>query len=366
MAINKYHRIAGIMLTAVFLLSSCLPDGDYKTEVNYEPRDTGDGWKIASASDQGFDQGKLRAVYDIMFDEDRFITSRSLLIARNGYLVSESYLRSKEDIAHKENIMGVTKSITSLLAGITWDQGGIRTGQMIYNHIPYYFDGDRNKRDMTIDHALTMRIGLQWDQKGHTVDMFNIDRFPSSMRVVLTKPFVYEAGTEFYYNHGAPQLIMGIMQKAFGLSETDSLVHLLFDPLGIDDFVWEQHADGLHFGGLGLHIKPRDLARIGQFILQRGWWDGEQVVSNEGLRMATTQKVSPEMTGSSAYGYYWWVDDENKAFYGKGEGGQYLYIVPDRNLVIVHTANPSVGNGYKGIEHEDFISLAGMIMDALD
>ncbi len=362
---HSYKYIPTILPVLALFLFSCLPDGDYKLPVNYEPLETGDGWKIAAAADHGFNTAKLQDIYDMMFAEDNFITSRSLLIVRNGYLVSESYFRSSDDIYRKSNIMGVTKSITSLLAGLAADREIIETEHRLYRYIPGYFDGDMNKRDMTLEHALTMRIGLEWDQEEHTINMFNISRFPSSMRVVLTRPFDSPPGTTFYYNHGAPQLVMGVAKTAFGMENTDSLVHMLFDPLGIDDFVWEQHTDGLHFGGLGLHMSPRDLALIGQFCLQGGWWDGNQVVSDGWIKKATSRRVAPELTESPNYGYYWWIDDANKAFFGKGEGGQYLYIVPDKNLVIVHTANPSVGSGYKGIEHEDFMTLSGMILEAL-
>ncbi len=362
---NRTYTHATILVVLTALLVSCLPDGDFKTAINYEPQDAGDGWTTGDASEHGFDTGRLNDIYEIMFSESSYITSQSLLIVRNGHLVSESYFRSRDDISGKANIMGITKSVTSLIAGLAADRELIDTEHRLYRYIPGYFDGDQNKRDMTVEHVLTMKIGLEWDQDNHTINMFNTNRFPSSMRVVLTKPFESPAGTNFYYNHGAPQLIMGVARYAFGLNSTDSLVHMLFDPLGIDDFVWEQHTDGLHFGGLGLHMRPRDLARIGQFVLQKGQWDGTRIVSDEWIEKATSQRVAPGQAGFHGYGYYWWIDAENNAFYGMGEGGQYLYIVPDENLVIVHTANPSAGSGYKGIGHEDLMSLSGMILEAI-
>ena len=368
MKTNKYKYILlAVLPVLTTLLLSCLPDGDYKTSVNHEPRDIGDGWEIGSAADHGFNSAKLQDIYKMMFSESEFITSRSLLIVRNGKLVSESYFRNRDDISRKDNIMGVTKSITSLLAGLAWDRELIDPGNRLYRYIPEYFDGDKNKRDITVENLLTMTAGLSWDKDKHTIDLLNINRFPSSMRVVITKPFVSAAGTSFFYNHGAPQLATGVLWKAFELTNTDYIVNMLFDPLDINDFVWEQHTDGLHFGGLGLHLKPRDLARIGQFCLQKGWWDGEQVVSEEWIGKSTTAKAGTEMTESSlGYGYYWWTHGENKAYLGMGEGGQYLYIVPGKNLVIVHTANPSVGYGYDGIVPEDFFSLVNRILEAME
>lgn len=367
MQINNVKYFSSILIILSLLLNSCLPDDDYKTAINFEPVDTGDGWEISTPAEHGFNKDRLQDIYEMMFARDTFLTSRSLLIVRNGKLVSESYFRDREDINRKDNIQGITKSITSLLVGTAWDRDLISLDHRLYRYIPGYFDADMNKRDINVEHMLTMTIGLDWDDEEHTVNLFNINRFPSSMRVVLTKPFLEPAGTGFFYNHGVPQLAMGIVRHAFEYETTDSVVHKLFDPLGIDDFVWEQHTDGLHIGGLGLHMRPRDLALIGRFCLQKGWWDGKQVVSSEWLNISTSEHIKPEMTRSSlGYGYYWWTHARNKAYLGMGEGGQYLYIVPGRNLVIVHTANPHVGSGYDGITTEDFLVVADMILEAIE
>ena len=362
-------------LIAVIFVTGCLPDGDLKISVNYEPRDVGDGWEIASAGSHGFNTDKLQDIYDMMFSEDNYITSRSLLIVRNGKIISESYFRDINDISRKENVMGVTKGVTSILTGMGWDQDLFNVEDRLYRYIPGYFDGDMNKRDMTVGHMLTMTIGLEWDHQSHNADLFNFRRFPSTLRIVLTKPFLAASGFSFNYNPGPPQLAMGVLKhslnRALGdtvtYESTDTIVNQLFGPLGIDDFVWEQHSDGLHIGGLGLHIRPRDLARIGQLCLQKGWWEGNQLVSSEWIKFSTMMHIAPEDTGSSlGYGYFWWIHKDNNAYFVMGDGGQYLYIVPDRNMVVVHTANPSVGSGYNGIELDDFFALVNMIMDAIE
>ncbi len=363
--IIKYRHLT-LFLVAI-LMNSCLPDSDYKASVNFEPPENGDGWEVAPAASHGFNDGKLQDIYEMMFDEKRFVTSKSLLIVRNGKLVSESYFRDKNDIDKKTNIKCVTKSITSLLTGLAWDRDLIRLDHRLYGYIPGYFDGDMNKRDITAENMLTMTIGLVWDYEQHNIDLFNSNRFPSTVRIVLTNDFVDPAGSSFFCNPGPPQLAMGVLREVFEQENTDSIIHALFDPLGINDFIWEQHQDGLNIGGLGLHLRPRDLARIGQFCLQKGWWNGNQVVSAEWIDLSTSEHIKPEMTGSfHGYGYYWWIHKENAAYFAMGEGGQFLYIVPRKNLVIVHTATPSAGSGYDGIELEDFLALASLILDAIE
>lgn len=367
MIFRLFKSIIVMLIPGSILLSSCLPDGEMKTTVNHQPLQVADGWEISAPSEQGFNATRLQGIYEMMFSEDEFITSTSLLIVRNGKLVSESYFRNREDVNKKVSVQGITKSITSLLAGSGLERGLIELDERLYNHIPYYFDGDQKKREMTVRHMLTMTIGLDWDNEKHSIDLFNSKRFPSTIRIVLTKPFLSVPGSTFFYNQGPPQLALGILKQVYNLSATDSIVNSLFDPLGIDDFIWEQHEDGLHIGGLGLHLRPRDLARIGQLCLQKGSWDGSQIVSSEWIDQATSMHVIPEMTGTSfGYGFYWWIDEENEAFFAMGDGGQYLYIVPGKDLVIVHTATPSVGSGYYGIESDDFLTLANMVIDSIE
>lgn len=363
---NLYKALIYFSLVLI-ILPSCLPESGYKIPVNFEPVELNDGWKIDVAAAQGFNPQILQDVYDMMFSEEMYITSRSLLIVRNGRLVSESYFRDMGDRHRKASIRGITKSITSLLFGLAYDRELVGLDHTLYNYLPEYFDGDQNKRDITLEDLLTMKTGLDWNNKVHTPDLFNDKRFPSTIRIVITKSLVAPAGSVFDYNHGTPQLIIGTLRKAFNHESTDMIVHELFDPLGIDDFIWEKHNDGLHIGGIGLHLKPRDLARFGQFCLQEGWWSGRQVISSGWINTSTETKVDNERTGSfPGYGYYWWLHEQNNAYFGMGEGGQYLYIVPEKEMVIVHTASPSVGSGYAGIELEDFLTVVNMILSALE
>jgi CubicO group peptidase (beta-lactamase class C family) len=352
----------------VFLLSlaSCLKEGEIKTEMNFEPKNINDGWILSSPAEAGFNPGLLNDVYDMMFSREKFITSRSLLIVKDGKLISESYFNNVNDIERKNGVQGITKSVTSLLAGMAMDKGYFKLDDTLFNIIPGYFDGDRDKRVITVEHLLTMTTGLDWDNEKYTINLFNSSRFPSSMRIVLSKSLTSKPGAEFNYNHGTPQLVTGLIGITTGGGNTDSIVNVFLNQIGINDFVWEKHADGLHIGGMGLHLKPRDIARIGQFCLQNGIWNNERVISEEWITISTKPGTGPEQAGSDVhYGYYWWIDDKNNAYFGMGEGGQYLYIIPDKELVIVHTASPSVGAGYEGITLVDFLSVVEMILGAM-
>jgi CubicO group peptidase (beta-lactamase class C family) len=355
-----------IFIVSIFFLASCLKEGEIKTEINFEPKNLNDGWELSNPGEAGFNPGLLADIYEMMFSHDNFITSRSLLIVKDGKLVSESYFNNVDDIKRKNGIQGITKSVTSLLAGMAVDNGHFKLDDTLFNIIPGYFDGDRDKREITIEHLLTMTTGLEWDNEKHTINLFNSSRFPSSMRIVLAKSLTSMAGTQFFYSHGTPQLVTGLIGNTTGNGNTDSIVNAFFNHLGISDFVWEKHADGLHIGGMGLHLKPRDIARIGQFCLQKGIWNDTRVLSDEWITVSTKPKIGADLTDTNMhYGYYWWIDEENNAYFGMGEGGQYLYIIPDKELVIVHTASPSVGDGYEGINLVEFLSVVEMILGAM-
>jgi CubicO group peptidase (beta-lactamase class C family) len=356
---------ASLLIFLLIMSGSCLEEGEFKTDINFEPKNNNDGWLLSSPRDAGINPDRLRDVYEMMFSRDRFVTSRSLLIVKGGKLVSESYFHDINDIDRKNSVQGITKSVTSLLAGMSLGNDYFKLDDTLFNLIPGYFDGDRDKRTITIEHLLTMTAGLEWDNEKHTINLFNSSRFPSTMRIVLSKSLDAMPGTSFYYNHGTPQLVTGLIGNIAGSGNTDSIVNAFFDQVGIKDFIWEKHADGLHIGGLGLHLRPRDIARIGQFCLQKGIWNGTRVLPAEWITTSTKPKTGPGQTGTNMhYGYYWWVHDENKAFFGMGEGGQYLYIIPDMELVIVHTASPSVGAGYEGITLDEFLSVVEMILEA--
>ena len=363
----NFFKVIVPLIMWIQVMVSCLPEGEYRAQINFQPLEANDGWVIADAPGEGFNPAELQAVYDMMFSDDRFITSRSLLIVKNGKLVSESYFRDAGDREKKNSIRGITKCFTSVLMGFAWDEDIFELNNKLYNFIPGHFDGNRDKREITLDNVLTMRTGLAWDDDMDTRELFNINRYPSSMRIVLTRKLVNPAGSWFSCNYGTPQLAMGVLRESFEISCTDSLVSELFKSLDIDDFIWEKHADGLHFGGSGLHLKPRDLARFGLFCLRKGNWNGRQIVSEEWMEMSTSWLFDADIEElPMGYGYYWWTDPEYNAFFGTGAGGQYLYIVPSLDLVIVHTANPSVGFGYKGIKPSDFLMVAGKIIFALE
>lgn len=357
-----------IIAVAFFTLNGCLKSGKLKIAKNSTPQQLDDGWSIASPQSAGLNTTLINQAIDMFFDENLYPTSQSLLIIKDNKLVVESYARDLNDRNRLHNIKDVTQCITSILLGIAIDEELIDPDldKPVHDYIPQYFDSVQLKKDISLYHVLTMRTGWQWENDKHTIELFNTGRFPSSMRLVVQKPMNYAPGVWFNYNDGAPHIFSGMITDTAKISLSQFAEQHLFSRIGITDYYWDSHTDGLNYGSLGLYLKPRDMAKIGKLMAQSGSWNSEQVVSSSWVNISTSIQLSEAYTLSEPYGFYWWIRPDNSAFCAIGQGGQFIYVVPSRNLVIVHTALPHTGSRYKGVSLQDFEELANLIIEAAE
>lgn len=299
----------------------------------YAPVPRSDEWVISTPQAEGLNPSAVDAVYRRMFDQDLYPTIRSLLVVRHGRLVAEAYARDPADRGRFHNLQSATKSVTSILAGIAVDRGLLPSASVrLHDVIPGAFDDNTGKRDITLRHALTMQTGLQFDNDENTAQL--VYSKGSSLEFVLHRPLSFAPGSAFYYHDGNPQLVSGTIQEAAGMTEEAFAKEYLFGPLGISDYQWERHADGLTFGAFGLWLLPRDMAKIGLMLARGGVWEGRRVVSSEWLAEATRPSSQ-----KADYGYYFWLGPDG-TFWAAGHGGQFIYIHPRLELVVVLTADP--------------------------
>ncbi len=331
----KLTRHILIFLAVCIIMPACLVDPEIKLSFEgYIPVQRNDGWIISTPQQEGFNKEEIDAVYQKVYSEDLYPAIHSLLIVRNGNLVAEAYCRDRNEIDLFHNIQSATKSITSLLTGIAIDQGLIDSVEIpVYHFIPEYFDGDIRKKDITIHHVLMMETGLDFDNDVHTIELFN--GTGSSLEYVLHKNLMFLPGSDWHYSDGNPQLLSGIIQKTSGKTEEAFAIQHLFTPLGIKNYQWEKHNDGLTFGAFGLWLLPRDMAKIGKLLQQNGIWESLQIVSAEWIAKSTKLQSTHHN-----YGYYWYPMDTEGAFYASGHGGQLIYVVQHLQLVVVITADP--------------------------
>lgn len=322
-----------ITILLASILIGCIADQDIKISFEtYVPEQLNDGWELSTPEAEGFDRSELNAVYQRLFSEDFYPTARSLLIIRNGKLVAEAYCKDKADRDQFHALQSATKSITSIIMGIAVGQNLIDSLNMpIYHFIPEYFDDNPQKRDITLYHALTMQTGLAFVNDDHTNALYNYQG--SSLKYVLSKNMRFAPGTSYYYNDGDPQLISGVIQAVSGMTMEQFAQKNLFQPLGIQNYNWEKHADGSTFGAVALWLTPRDMAKIGKLMAQDGTWENKQILSPEWVEEST------RIHANTNYGYYWYNYEGEHTFWAQGRGGQIIYVNQNENAVIVLTTD---------------------------
>jgi CubicO group peptidase (beta-lactamase class C family) len=250
------------------------------------------------------------------------------------------------------DVRSVTKSVVALLYGIAWGDGTVPDPSApLLDQFPEYSDlaADPAKAALTVEHALTMTLGLRWreelpyadPQNGEIAMMLAPDRW----RYVLEQPIEIPPGTAWNYSGGASELIGRLVAQGTGVPLHEFARTRLFEPLGIGGFAWMAGHDGVVSAASGLRLAPRDLARIGRLVLDGGAHDGEQIVPAAWIERMLRPAASARW--SSRYGYQWYLGGEGRrrwyAAFGNGE--QSLFVHPELDVVIaVVTGNYDDGD----------------------
>ena len=292
------------------------------------------GWRSSSPEEQGMHGQMLEDLLTSIRKSGPDLDS--LLIIRHGYIVSETYFHDyAPDKVHQQ--YSCTKSFIATLIGIAIDRGLIAdTSQPVTDLIPGYEldDLDPHKRQMTLEHLLTMTTGLGWQEEDPTfAALYRSDDWVS---YVMGLPMLARPGSEFNYCSGCSHVLSAIIQSASGMNTQDFAKDSLFAPLGISNFDWETDPDGTPIGGWGLFLTPRDMAKLGYLYLHAGEWDGEQVVSSSWIQRAAQKLVDAD--GYFGYGYQWWIYPRFGAYAALGRDGQTIFVVPEQDLIVVTTA----------------------------
>jgi CubicO group peptidase (beta-lactamase class C family) len=293
-----------------------------------------DGWRTSAPEEQGMDGRMITQVLDTI--EREGLAFHSLLIVRNGYLVSESYFWGYSE-KRKHDLYSVTKSFVSTLVGIAVDQGYI---EGIERPMAGFFPGlayenpDPRKESLTLEDVLTMRTGLDWKETDSTFNAMY--RTPDWVKFMFDLPLADAPGSTFHYCSGCSHLLAAAVQKAADVPLRDFADQYLFQPLGITNLTWETGGDGIPIGGWGLAITPRDMAKLGYLFLRGGVWDGNQVVSAGWVKEAARRHTNTD--NRMGYGYQWWIYPNLNAYAALGLYGQTVFVIPEKDLIIVTTA----------------------------
>lgn len=332
----------GILLLLVALLGSCLKDEPMKLKYKgFEPTALNDGWQISNPEVENMSRAGLEQAYKLVYDENRYVMARSLLVFRNGKLIAEGYPNDMQDIRKAHNIQSCTKSITSMLLGVGIQQNLFTSlDGRLFDIYPDLFDHDVVKREITISDILTMRSGIGFWNSKHTQKLYSTSK--NSAAFVLSLDRESAPGTSVQYNDGDPHLLSKAIEIKTGKSLADFANDNVFQKLGISNWRWESAKDGTTFGAFSLFITPRDLGKIGQLLVQNGTWDNERLVDSIYLQKAVSKQVYSDLN-NKPYGYYFWIYPHLNAYAALGHGGQFMFVAPDKNLVVVYTAWPYTG-----------------------
>jgi len=354
------RRFVGSSLAA--WLAACLPDVPYKHRYTTVPERLDDGLDVDTPASVGLDPRDLADIHDELLREDRHRGALGMLVIKDGKLVWETYLRSPDDRDLHHHIQSVTKSVTSLAFGLARDGGYFPSlDATLSDLIPEALTGRASdKGKIRLADLLTMRSGIELDNRYFSLEMW-VDKPKDPLHHILSKPFYDPPGERFYYRDADPQVLGYLLQKAVGRSEQRFVDKALFDPLGIRDYLWEHGPDGASMAPHGLHLKPRDLAKLGLLMADGGMHRERALISKSWCDESTRAHVPPGQDTTKhddfGYGYYWWTVQGTDMFSAWGHGGQYVLVSPERRLVMVRVAMPDTGEDLHGTRLEHFVEL---------
>ncbi|HKI79517.1 MAG TPA: serine hydrolase [Ignavibacteriaceae bacterium] len=315
--------------------------------------DASDVWKVSPPEAQLVNSTKLNFLSDEI-EKGTYGEIKSLIIARNNFLIFEHYYRgdSREDL---HLLYSVTKSFTSALVGIAINEGKIAgLIKTLLGYFPEYTvqNNSLTKQSINLKDAITMSAGFQWNELSLPYSDVNNDfqvfyRSKDKFQYILNKPIEYEPGTKFVYNTALTYLFSGIIKKQMRESAEQMAVEKIFNPLGIGKYIWETTADSISNTGNGLSLRPIDMALFGQLYLDKGKWNNQQLIPQSWIQESTAKSIS--VNSYYDYGYFWWRFSNsnsvvsslpvNDIYYAEGYSDQFIFVVPQYQMVIVITAD---------------------------
>jgi CubicO group peptidase (beta-lactamase class C family) len=243
-------------------------------------------------------------------------------------------------------MQSVSKSVTSLLAGIASDQGRLSVADRVLPLMQRYApvaNLDDRKNAMTVRDLLTMRSGFDWNEDvyaGSPLQRLN-DCGCDWLRFVLDWPMREAPGTRWEYVSGGVILLGGVITEAVGQPLDRFAAQYLFTPMDVQGAYWiSGRPDGLPHTGGGLYLRPRDMAKIGQLVLDDGRWRGRQIVSSAWMRESTAAHVAAVRTFGSHpvdYGFLWWTMSPSEIVTASGARGQWIFVSRRDRLVVTAT-----------------------------
>ncbi len=269
--------------------------------------------------------------------QDQIQELHSLMLIRHGQVVAEGWW-SPYAPEKLHMLFSLSKSFTSSAIGLAVGEGRLSIDDRVLSFFPDDVPAEisPNLSAMRVRHLLSMSTGHAMDT---TPLLF--EGGDNWIKTFLSLPVEHEPGTFFLYNTGATYMLSAIIQKITGMKLIDYLTPRLLEPLGIEDTWWEESPQGINMGGFGFNVKTEDIACFGQMYLQRGLWNGKQILSEAWVELASSKHISngtdPNSDWAQGYGFQFWRCRHN-AYRGDGAFGQYCIVMPEQDAVLAITS----------------------------
>jgi CubicO group peptidase (beta-lactamase class C family) len=383
-----------IFILMIFIIFLSCNKNDYSDNPDYKyvvPETFDDDLETASLGSVEMNEIQICNMMDYVNSISEH-NIHNILIFRNNKLVFEEYFQGYALNYSSENLQGnwmqytvetdhfiasITKSVTSVITGVAINQGYITDlNKKIIDYFPEYADiltGE--KANITVKNVLTMQCGLEFDESTYLYndsrsDTYQMLHSEDPIGFVLSKPLISSPGTEFYYNTGTPNILAAIIEKETGQTFFDYANINFFDAMNIKGGSWTMMQNGLPMASGGLHLRARELSKIGLMFLNGGKWLGKQFVSTDWISSSTFEQVSTGNTffPNTHYGYQWWITNytvngkSSKCYFGAGWGDQYLFVIPDLELVVEFNS----GNYASNAKVSPFYLLENYILKAIE
>ena len=291
----------------------------------------------SSPEQQGISSADLLAFVEAADKE--IDTMNSFMLVRHGHVIAEGWW-TPYDRETPHILFSLSKSFTSTAVGLAISEGKLSLDDQVLKFFPDEVPAEpsNNLKAMRVRDLLRMNTGNQTEAPIRVADPKSTESWTKSF---LTHPVPFKPGTHFLYNSPATFMQSAIVQKVTGMTTLDYLRSRLFDPLAFNDPQWIGNPQGITVGAYGLSARTEEIAKFGQLYLQKGMWNGKQLIPASWVEQATSVQTSngsaPTSDWDQGYGYQFWRSRHN-SFRGDGAFGQYCMVIPELDAVVAITS----------------------------
>ena len=293
-------------------------------------------WQHDTPENHSIDITALNSVHNTI---DKYPINAEVIV-KDGVIVDE-YYKEGYDENSIFTLQSTSKSITSAILGIAIDKGYIESTNIpISNYFPQIQESNNTYlEEITIWNLLTHSTGFNVNESTNWNEWRSSDNW---VNYILNREVTSRPGTVFNYFTGNTHLLSAIIQEKKKKNTYEFGKEYLFEPLDMDSVECATDGQGISDGGNGFSMNVYDMAKFGQLYLNRGVWNREQIISEQWIENSTNVQFD-RLSGSADYGYQWWVrtfgEENYHTYFAQGHWGQYIFVVPDLELVVVFTSH---------------------------